>query len=61
MGKSRISKKTKINKILICILYHDINYDIFDLIKKIQVKKKDKIFNILDGIKNIKNKKKNIK
>jgi GT2 family glycosyltransferase len=61
MGKSRISKKTKIKKILICILYHDVNYDISNLIKKIKVKKKDKVLIVLDGIKNIKNKKKILK
>ena len=57
MGKSSLSKKAKLNKVLICILYHDINYDIGKLIKKIQVKKRDKILIILDGIKNIKNEK----
>ena len=49
MGKSSLSKKAKLNKVLICILYHDINYDIGKLIKKIQVKKGDKILIILDG------------
>ena len=58
MGKSRLSKKTKINKVLICILYHDVNCDIAKLINNIQVTKKDKILIILDGIKNIKNEKK---
>ena len=57
MEKFSLSKKTKLNRILICILYHDINYDIGKLIKKIQIKKEDKILIILDGIKNIKNEK----
>jgi len=37
MGKLNLSKETKLTKVLICILYHDINCNLETLIKKIGI------------------------
>jgi len=58
MAKYNLFKKTKLKKVLVCILYHDTTINLFALIKKIDLKKKHKILIIVDGKKFIKNKKK---
>ena len=58
MAKYNLFKKTKLKKVLVCILYHDTKINLFSLIKKIDLKKKHKILIIVDGKKSIKNKKK---
>ena len=58
MAKYNLFKKTKLKKVLVCILYHDTKVNLFSLIKKIDLNKNHKILIIVDGKKFIKNKKK---
>lgn len=61
MVKYSLSKKTSIKKVLVCILYHDENIDLFELVKKIDKHKNTTFLIIVDGRIKIKNKKKLIK
>ena len=61
MGKLNLSKEAKLAKVLICILYHDINCNLETLIRKINVNKKHTILIILDKVNKIYNKSKILK
>ena len=58
MAKYNLFKKTKLKKVLVCILYHDTKINLFSLIKKIELNENHIILIIVDGKKFIKNKKK---
>ena len=58
MAKLNLPKKTKINrKVLISILYHDKNRDLFNLFKKLNLVNNFDFIIILDGLNSIKNQK----
>jgi len=57
MAKFNLSKKAIINNLLVCILYHNIKIDLYNLLEKLK-NRKTKILVIVDGKINIKNKKK---
>ena len=53
MAKYSLSKKTRLKKILICILYHDHKIDLLSLIDKINKNSNTTILVIVDGKKKI--------
>ena len=58
MAKLNLPKKTKINrKVLISILYHDKNRDLFNLFKKLNLVNNFDFIIILDGLSSIENQK----
>ncbi|MDC0408210.1 glycosyltransferase [Candidatus Pelagibacter sp.] len=57
MAKDNLFKKTKLKKVLVCILYHNIDVNLSSLINKIEINKNHSILIIVDGKKKIKNKK----
>ena len=61
MAKYSISKKTGLEKVLVCVLYHNINIDLLNLIKNIGKNKNTSILIIVDGNLKIKNKNKILK
>ena len=61
MAKYHSFKKTKLKKVLVCILYHDIEVNLYSLIKKIDLDKNHTLLIIVDGKKTINNKKKILK
>ena len=61
MAKYHSFKKTKLKKVLVCILYHDTEVNLFSLIKKIDLNKNYTLLIIVDGKKIINNKKEILK
>ena len=58
MAKHNLLKKTKYKKVLVCILYHNNEINLFKLIKKISLKKQHRILIVVDGKIIINNRKK---